>query len=604
MHPTMNQRIWAGSMLCLSLVAGWATAQEPILPQPKDAPGEVRRVGAVMIPQGSAQKLQMTTKKRITFIQLDRDGIIRVVPDAQDETAVIISGLQAGMVRLTLTDSDKKQELYEVNVQFDVAQLKVTLAQTVPTAKIDVIPASNRAVVLQGWAARAEDVDTIIRVATAVIGQGTQVINAIQVGGVHQVQLDVTVATVNRTEARRRGYSFSINTNGYSFGSILAGLTATMPNMVPGGGGSGVGVISSPAQLVPNSPPAGANLIFGLVSWNFQSLLQALKEERLAKLLAEPKLTAISGRPARFLAGGQQAVLSAQGSIGGPGVDFRDIGTELEFLPIVLGNGRIYLEVSPRVRSVNQNNGISTSFGFVPGFDEQSVRTSIEMEPGQTFAIGGLIQTTVQSNASRVPVLGELPLIGGLFNSVLHEESEQEVIILVTPHLVDAMDCHQAPKRLPGRETRSPDDYELFLEYLLEAPRGQRQIFEGGRYKPAYKNDPNSQQFPCNAEPLPKGTYRRGGNSGMNCAPACIAPPAAPVNITGIHNVPPTASPSGLSNERAPVVENRAPVMPPPPDLLPKPTTGDVEVLPPAPVTENKASGRGLVIPGMPTPPQ
>lgn len=596
MHPKMNIRIIAGGLVCLSLMAGLAAAQEPILPQPKETPGDVKRIGAIMLPQGSSQKLTMTTKKRITFIQLDRDAIIRVVPDAQDPAAVIISGLQPGMVRLTLTDADKVQEMFEVIVQFDVAQLRTTLAQSVPTANIEVIPATNRAIILKGWAARSEDVDVIMRVATSVIGQGAQIINAIQVGGVHQVQLDVTVATVNRTEARRRGYSFSINTNGFSFGSIIAGLTASTPTTTAGGG-AGVGVTTRPANLVPNSPPAGANIVFGLVASNFQALLQALKEESLAKLLAEPKLVTMSGRPASFLAGGQQAVLSARGSIGGPGVDFRDIGTQLEFLPIVLGNGRIYLEVSPRVRNPDQALGIVTSFGAVPGFREQSVHTSIEMEPGQTFAIGGLIQSEVQASAQRYPVLGELPFIGGLFNQMLFQEVDTEVIILVTPHLVDAMDCNQGPKRLPGRETRSPDDYELFLEYLLEAPRGQRQIFEDGRYKPAYMNDPHSKQFPC-SEPLPKGTFRRGGYGAPgHCVPGQTLPPA-PANVTT------PASPSGLPSEvnRAPVVENRAPVMPPPPDILPRPSTGGAEVLPPA--SENRSGGRVLIVPGMPTPPE
>src|SRR5262249_20787449 len=149
-----------------------------------------------------------------------------------------------------------------------------------------------------------------------------------------------------------------------------------------------------------------------------------------AKLLAEPKLVTLSGRPAHMLAGGQQAVLSAQGSIGGPGVDFKEIGTELDFLPIGLGNGRIYLEVSPRVRSVNNALGITTSFGFVPGFSEESIHTMVEMEPGQTFAIGGLIQTVVQSNSERIPVLGDIPYLGVLFSTIFHQEEEDELIIL------------------------------------------------------------------------------------------------------------------------------------------------------------------------------
>src|SRR5262249_31121464 len=159
-------------------------------------------------------------------------------------------------------------------------------------------------------------------------------------------------------------------------------------NVAPG---LGVGIIPGQGALTPGVPPTGPNIVFGIVTAQVQLLLQALREETLAKLLAEPKLVTISGRPAHFLSGGQQAILSPSGGLGGPGVAFKDVGTELDFLPIVMGNGRIYLEVAPTVRSVNNGRGITTAFGFVPGFDEQSTRTAIELEPGQTMAIGGLI---------------------------------------------------------------------------------------------------------------------------------------------------------------------------------------------------------------------
>src|SRR5262249_12060866 len=123
--------------------------------------------------------------------------------------------------------------------------------------------------------------------------------------------------------------------------------------------------------------PTGTTVAFGIVPSQFQNLLQALRLEGISKILAEPKLVTLSARPARFLAGGRQACLSPSSGTNGPGVTFEDIGTELDFLPIVLGNGKIYLEVLPRVRQVNNGLGINPPFGFVPGFDEQSVRTAV-----------------------------------------------------------------------------------------------------------------------------------------------------------------------------------------------------------------------------------
>ncbi|HEY8505402.1 MAG TPA: type II and III secretion system protein, partial [Gemmataceae bacterium] len=232
---------------------------------------------------------------------------------------------------------------------------------------------------------------------------------------------------------------------------------------------------------------------------------------------------------------------------------YEDIGTELQFLPIVYGDGKIYLEVAPTIRSVNQALGIVTTFGAVPGFDEQSVRTSVVMEDGQTFAIGGLIQSQVQASSTRVPFLGDVPFVGAAFRTNSQTETEQELVILVTPHLVDPMDCHQVSTKLPGRETRSPSDFELFLEGLMEAPRGQREIFEGGRYKAAYKNHPSYQQYPCNV---------LGGVNGHGdgaCAPA--AGHTVPANLpfpAGGAAFPP-AAPAGAGTGAAPGLPGELP---------------------------------------------
>jgi pilus assembly protein CpaC len=518
MHPTKREHGWLIGILLLSLWAGGqALGQEPAPPpRPEPTPG---RAKVMIVPIGGAQQLGMTSGKVISNVFLSGEGVIRVAPDVNAKF-VVVSGLAAGTVRLRLTDVDNVSEEFEITVQLDVAYLKSILAQTVKTANVDVIATPNRTVILTGWVAKPDDVDTIVKITQSILGASASgVINAMRIGGVQQVQLDVTVASVNRTETRRRGFNWAYTGKDFSIGSILGGLTNSGTGLSGGGGGAGGAAISiAGASVTPTPPPSGANIIFGIVPAHFTGLLQALREEQLAKVLAEPKVIALSGRPAHFLSGGQQAVLSAQASIGGPGVDFKDVGTELDVLPIVMGNGRIYLEVHPRFRTVDAAKGISTSFGFTPGFDEESVRTAVEMEPGQTFAIGGLMQTTVTASSSKLPILGDLPYIGGAFSVVLHSEEEDELIILITPHLIDAQDCVQTSKRLPGRETRSPDDYELFLESLLEAPRGQRQVFENGVYKAAWRNDQTAKQYPC-AEPLPKGQGRfgRGGCATGQC---------------------------------------------------------------------------------------
>ncbi len=508
MHPKGNawRKLVLFVMSCLLWNQGVSTAQQPI-----------DRSGSIIVPVGGAVRLQMKSKKLIKQVFNEKPNIVLVEADAANPAYVILRGQQPGTSKLELTDADNGKETYEVVVQTDIDLLRNILKRTVPTANVDVIPFPNGAI-LSGFVAHAEDVDTIVRVATSVIGgaggQNAQnVINALTVGGVQQVQLDVTVARVDRTKTRQRGFNVIVNGTSVSAGSILGGLTSSV-----GGSTStttavaGVGIIPSAASATPTSTP---NLIVGIVPTNIQLLLQALKTEGLAKLLAEPKLVTQSGRPAYITSGGQQATLSASSGINGPGVTYHNIGTTLEFLPIVYGNGKIYLEVRPSVVGVNQGLGVTTSFGTVPGFDQQEVRTSVVLEAGQTFAIGGLIQTNLQSSVSKVPVLGELPLIGPFFSQISQTEQEQELVVLVTPHLVDAMDCTQIPKRLPGAETRIPDDFELYLESLQEAPRGQRNVFEGRRYRAAWMNDPT-------AAVLPTGVYNPYGAG--NCATGTCAP--------------------------------------------------------------------------------
>src|SRR5262249_48199329 len=156
-------------------------------------------------------------------------------------------------------------------------------------------------------------------------------------------------------------------------------------------------------------------------------------------------------------------------------------------------------------------SGVILAGSPIPGRLLQRIHTSVEMEPGQTLAIGGLIQNTVQASTSKIPCLGDLPFIGTLFSRKSYNEVEEELVVLVTPHLVDPLDCQQLPKFLPGQETRRADDFELFLEGIMEAPRGQREVCPDRHYVPAYKHSPTVQKYPCGAN---NGTWSCGGPNG------------------------------------------------------------------------------------------
>jgi pilus assembly protein CpaC len=497
MHPKAHRsRIGFWSVL-LSLALGSAAPAQPA-PQPGGVPQPVagQAVSAIIVPINGTQRLQMTTKKRIELVLNERETVARVAPLATDPTTILITGLEPGITRITLTDVDKSRETYEVSVQFDTEYLRTLLQRAVPTANVQLIPAANNSVIVTGTVAHAEDVDIILRTGPAV---GVNLINALRVGGVMQVQLDVVVAQVTRSEFRRMVFNFLTDSR-HSFLGSTVGNAVVNPIGVGNGTSPPAGFSISPVLGgVPGAPNgAPTNVFFGILhtNWGFLGFLQALKDENVLKLLAEPRLVTLSGRPASFLSGGEQAIPVPAG-LGQVGVQFEEFGTRLNFLPIVLGNGKIHLEVEPEVSNLNPANGTTIQGTVVPGRDTQRVHTTVELEDGQTFVIGGLIQRDVTGSTTKVPVLGELPFIGAAFSSKSFTEAERELVIMVTPHLVDAMSCDQTAKMLPGQETRSPDDFELFLEGILEAPRGPREVCPGGHYVPAFKNGPTAGVYPC-----------------------------------------------------------------------------------------------------------
>jgi pilus assembly protein CpaC len=470
-------------LLVGSLLVGRAAAQE--------AP--MAKVKGLVVPINGTKTVQTAAKQNLKTVTNSDPSVARVTANSEDPTQILITGVKPGLTRVTLIDVKNNQEVYEVTVQTSVEHLQNLLKRVAPTANLTLVPTSENSVVIGGTAGGAEQISTIVDTARSV---GLNVINNMRLGDVMQVQLCVVVAQVSRDEFRRMAFNFLADGKHTFFGSTV-GQAVASPALV--GVGSATLTVNGVLAGIPGTPNgSNTNLLFGVLNNDsgFLAFLQALRDDNVVKLLAEPKVVTMSGRPASFLSGGEQAIPVPAG-LGQVGVQFEEFGTRLNFLPIVLANGKIHLEVEPEVSNLNPAFGTSISGTVVPGRDTQRVHTTVELEDGQTFAIGGLIQRNIIGTSSKVPVLGDLPFLGAFFSSKSFDEKEEELVILVTPRLVDAMACNQLPKYLPGQETRSPDDFELFLEGILEAPRGQREVFQDRRYVPAYRSGPTGGTFPC-----------------------------------------------------------------------------------------------------------
>jgi Flp pilus assembly secretin CpaC len=167
----------------------------------------------------------------------------------------------------------------------------------------------------------------------------------------------------------------------------------------------------------------------------FLGFLSALKQEGLAGVLSEPRLVTLNGRPASFLCGGERAVPMQDGK-GQVGVRFEEFGTRLNFLPIVLGNGKIRLGVEPEISRLDPASGKTVNGVSVPNRITDRVNTTVELKDGQTFVLGGLVQRQVSASAQRVPVLGDVPYLGDFFTSKSYTATEKELVILITPTVI------------------------------------------------------------------------------------------------------------------------------------------------------------------------
>jgi pilus assembly protein CpaC len=479
------------------------------------------------VPIGGAVPLQLSTKKAISLVRNTKENVIEIKTVPGDPTQVRLIGREAGLTTVELTDADGKVEKFDVLVQLDIEYLRTQLKRALPTSNIDPVPVSGNTVILNGVVQKAEGVAVVLQVAQTA-GNGITIINHLHVAGVQQVQLCVTVARVSRSGFRRMAFNFLTDSKNFFLGSTV-GQAVVEPTSVGVGGQFSVfpALVGTPGT--PNGVPT--NVLFGVIHsrWGFLGFLQALRDESVVKGMAEPTLTTLSGRPASFLVGGEQAAPAPAG-LGQVGVQFKEFGARLNFLPIVLGDGRIHLVVEPEVSILDNASGTVIQGTVVHGRLTQRVNTTIELEDGQTFVIGGLIQHFVNGADEKTPILGDLPFPGAAFSSESYQETEEEDVILVTPHLVDAEDCSQAPRLAPGQETRSPDDFELFLEGILEAPRGPREVCQDGRYVAPYKNGPTSALFPCAGGGCGGGTGACAG--GCTGAPAATPAAAAPAPLT------------------------------------------------------------------------
>jgi pilus assembly protein CpaC len=380
---------------------------------------------------------------------------------------VLVLGKAIGSTDVLIWGNDTQVWKASVEVNLDRAALKTQLGRLFPRARLDLGHVGD-SVVVTGQLSRAEEAEQLHRYLQAA---GVPYVDLSSVPGPAQVQLKATIAEASRSAVRALGFN-AVIAGKSAFGGITIGPENSGPlnpmNISPTGT---VGNTSFPVTA-PVSP--AATLFGGVPSADLEIFIQALAENQYLRVLAEPTLVALSGQEASFLAGGEFPIPVPQNSSGSTTitVEYKEFGVRLRFRPTIMGDGLIRLHVAPEVSDISNGPGSVQISGFnIPALLTRRAETTLEMHSGQTFAMAGLISQNVEARNSRVPGLGDVPVLGPLFRSVRYRSGDTELLVLVTASTVSPMSAVKAPA-LPGSTHVRPNDWEFYTMGSIEGGLG------------------------------------------------------------------------------------------------------------------------------------
>jgi|TARA_R100000005_G_scaffold93879_1_gene70405 pilus assembly protein CpaC len=385
------------------------------------------------------------------LVQLDRAATSVFVGNpeladvqVQSPTIIYVFGKGTGSTNLFALDSDGKVLLNSpVSITHDVTSLNAALQDISPNGGLRA-RSTPTGIMLTGKVKSAAQAEDARRMAALYLGGGT-VFNRIEVAGAMQVNLRVRIAEVSRSVTKQFGVNWEV------FGQIGNGfLGFATPTDIVGGAGGNITRLG-----------AGSNFISGYSDSNASVLnvIDALDEEGLLTILAEPNLTALSGETANFLAGGEFPIPVPQED-GAITVEYKPFGVSLSFTPTIVDENLINLRVAPEVSQLSSTSAINVGGAFIQSLLTRRAQTTVELASGQSFAIGGLLSNDGDNNISKTPFLGDIPILGALFRSSSFQRNETELLIIVTPYLVKPSNSRIAE---PTDGYIPPNDKDLYI---------------------------------------------------------------------------------------------------------------------------------------------
>jgi len=364
-------------------------------------------------------------------------------------TSLFVFGVHSGRTTVAALDADGHVVVqYELTVRpssFAANEAEASVARLMPGTRVRVTPQA-KGLLLTGSVSTAADAARAVSILRGYMIDGQAVENQLSVRSAVQVTLRVRVIEMARTVTRELGINWQ------AFGTIGRFTSAFVTaNPLPFAG-------ALATRLAGNLVDRGGRS-------DINAIVDALAQDNLARVLAEPNLTVMSGESASFLAGGEFPIPVAQ-QLNTVTIEFKKYGVALRFVPTVLSDGRINLHVNPEVSQLSDQGSIKLGAGnstiSIPALTVRRAETTVELGSGQSFAIAGLLQDTVTQTGSGLPFLGDIPVLGALFRSSGFQRQETELVILVTPYVTRSVD-DPAALHSPDEGYTPPNDLERIL---------------------------------------------------------------------------------------------------------------------------------------------
>ncbi len=440
----MNVDRWIGAVLT-GFAVGWAS------------PGALSAQALRVMEGAAAADLKVPVSRAVVVEAEEPFAELSIAnPDIADisslsDRTIYVLGKAPGRTTLTLLGPEGRLiSNVGVLVTPDITEFKERLRQILPREPIEVRTA-NDGIVLSGTVSSIENLDRALDLAG--LYAADRVSNLMNVGGTQQVMLKVRFAEMQRSVTKRLSSGLTIVGRGGDVRGSAAGGRGVLSGTGFGGGGS-VGFNRDPEAV----GSIGLGIDAGDLS--FQILLEALEQKGLVRTLSEPNLTALSGQEARFLAGGEYPIPMVDDE-GGVSIEYKPFGVQLSFTPTVVNDDRINLQINAAVSGIDTTVTFQANGFAVDSFRRRETMTTVEMRDGESFAIAGLLEDDFRDLVGQVPWLGDLPVLGALFRSADYERKQSELVIIVTPHLVNPV--RGEALALPTDRIRPPTENELFL---------------------------------------------------------------------------------------------------------------------------------------------